>query len=253
MKAFISGATSGVGEALARLLHKKGYELLLSGTKQERLEELRQELPGVSIWRADLAKQEELNALANHVRETPYDLVINNAGFGLYKDVVDQSTEVLRSMITVNCTAVVELSQAAARGALERAQSQIILNVSSVAGEFPTPGMSVYGATKAFVTSFSQAMDYEMSSKGVRVLANCPGRIATNFSTRAGKTTPHKGVSKERMSADYAAAQIWTQIQKGQSKRVYSTPYWLTSKFRCLLKPFIMSNVYKSLKKMSVK
>jgi uncharacterized protein len=246
MRTLITGATSGVGEALAFILHKEGCKLCLSGSKQEKLEELKSELQGVEIWRADLANKEERAALARHIKETPYDLVVNNAGFGLYKDVVEQSLDVLESMIAVNCNAVVEFSQAAARGALERQKPCIILNVSSVAGEFPTPGMSVYGATKAFVTSFSQGMDYEMQAKGIRVLANCPGRISTNFSKRAGKEALHVGPSRFRMTPQYAAEQICIQIAKLQPKKVYNAPYWVTSKLRNLLKPFLMKGVYKS-------
>lgn len=247
MLTLITGATSGVGRALAFLLHKKGHRLRLCGQDQEKLEQLKYELEGSEIWRADLANSEQRAILAKHIQETPYDLVVNNAGFGLYGDVDSQSMDILDSMIRLNCTAVVELSQAAARGALSRSQPCIILNVSSVAGEFPTPGMSVYGATKAFVTNFSQAMNFELKNRGVSVLANCPGRIETNFSSRAGKKLPHKGASRMRMTADYAAEQIWLQICKKESKRIYHAPYWITSKLKNILKNTLMSSIYRTI------
>lgn len=247
--ALITGATSGIGEATARFLYKQGYRLCLTGRVEEKLKSLKKELAPCQVLVADLSTEEGRERVMEVLEKNFFDLLINNAGFGLYKDLIDQSGSQLHEMLEVNCLSVVLLTQKAAKKALELKKECTILNVSSVAGEFPTPGMAVYGATKAFVTSFSEATDVELQGKGVRVLANCPGRVATQFSYRASGGVQKKKTSMH-MTPEYAAEQIWKQIEAKQPKRVYNSAYRWSAYYSKFFKRHLMHKMYQFLRKM---
>lgn len=247
--ALITGATSGIGEATARLLHKKGYHLCLTGRAEEKLKSLKKELAPCQTLVADLSQDEGRERIVQALENNFFDLVINNAGFGLYKDLIDQPVDKLHEMLEVNCLSVVLITQKAAKRTIELKKECIVLNVSSVAGEFPTPGMAVYGATKAFVTSLSEALDVELQGKGVRVLANCPGRVATQFSYRASGGIQKKKTSMH-MTPEYAAEQIWKQIQAKQPKRVYNRVYRWSAYYSKFFKQHLMRKMYQFLRKM---
>lgn len=186
-RALITGATSGIGEALAHLLAQKGYALILTGRNIEKLHTVAKELQAEEAIAADLQKREERHKLVALIRSKMPELVINNAGFGLYGDLMSLSVEEQLSILEVNATAALELTLEAARALIQAGKRGVILNVSSVAGEYPCPGMSVYGATKAFLTSFSEALHTEAAPKGVSVLVSCPGMVKSDFAARASK------------------------------------------------------------------
>lgn len=223
-RALITGASSGIGEALARELALKGIKLILSGRNQAKLEALAQELKAEEIIVAELQERQERQKIIACIRSKVPDLVINNAGFGIYGDVMSISVADQLSILEVNAAAALELTLESARALINAKKKGVICNVSSTAGEFPCPGMSVYGASKAFLTKVSQALNTELASKGVSILAACPGMVATDFSRRASKKVSL--VSKGPvLTAPFVAAQILKQIEKKKEKVIFNWQY----------------------------
>lgn len=135
---------------------------------------------------ADLSTPEGVESVSERLRDTPpIDLLINNAGLGYVGDFVDVAVAGHLEQITVNISALVQLTHAAAN-AMEQSGGGAILNVSSIAGDVAGPKSSVYNATKSFVTSFSQSVYTEMRDRGVGVSCLCPGLTRTEFQDRAG-------------------------------------------------------------------
>jgi short-subunit dehydrogenase len=217
-KAFISGASSGIGKELARQLAESGYELILLGRDIASLETLRQELAkktSVSVHSLDLKDQESVERACSLVRKSIPHLVVNCAGIGFYGAVTDLPLQDQKDTIQVNVSALVTLTIAACSALKEAGREGVVCNVSSALGMVPCPLMSVYSGSKAFVNSFSQAVDGEMRPFGIRVLAACPGQVATNFRTRAAKGEKTNGGSSFFvMQPQYVAKKILEQIQK---------------------------------------
>ena len=199
--ALVTGATAGIGNAFARRLVTDGYDVVLVARDQDRLEQLAAQLrsrgAAVEVLAADLSDRAQLARVEARLRdpERPVDLLVNNAGFGLNQRFVAGSVDEEQRLLDVLVTAVMRLSHAAAGGMVERRHGAII-NVSSVASFLP---FGTYSAAKAWATSFSQGLASEVSSKGVRVMALCPGFVHTEFHQRAGIDL---GGSKEWMWLD---------------------------------------------------
>jgi hypothetical protein len=186
--ALITGATAGLGAEFARQLAPVASRLILVGRREERLNELaaslRKSAPQVRLdpFKADLALPSERERLAAWIirEEIPLTLLVNNAGLGDLGPFDNAEWKRLSPMLEVNVTALTHLTHLL----LPMLRLQIpsaILNVSSVAGFFPLPEMAVYAATKAYVTSFSEALRMELAHHGVTVTALCPGPVATEF------------------------------------------------------------------------
>jgi short-subunit dehydrogenase len=191
--ALITGASSGLGEAFAQALGARGMRLLLTGRDATRLQRVADDVAaryGVQVERVviDLAEPEapeRLKAAADGFGLTP-DLLVNNAGAGFIGTFTRLPLDEQLGVIRVNVEALVAITGLFLPAMLARGSGGII-NTSSAAGLQPLPHYAVYGATKAFVNSFSQAMWAEVRGKGVRVLAVCPGPVAdTRFGERAG-------------------------------------------------------------------
>lgn len=187
-RALVTGASSGIGEAMANVLAEEGTALVVVARDGKRLEALASTLDvDVEVLPADLSQPDATAAVADRIRgdDQPVDLVINNAGFGTTGPVAAQTIDSQQGMIEVNVAALVHLSQVAAQVFGERGDGAI-LNVSSVAGFLPGVGTATYNATKAFVTSFSESLHEELRDSGVKVSALCPGLTRTEFQDRAG-------------------------------------------------------------------
>jgi uncharacterized protein len=193
-RALVTGASSGIGLSIARQLAAEGTELVIVARDQARLEALAEEVRvPCTVLVADLSEPTQLARvearLADH--EAPIDLLVNNAGFGFVGrfDQIDIDKET--GVVAVNIVAMMRLAHAAAGAMSTRSGTRGIMNVSSVAGFIPSPNAATYAATKAFVTSLSQAMHEELKSTGVAVSALCPGYTRTEFQDRAnaGDTT----------------------------------------------------------------
>ena len=184
-RALITGASSGIGREFAHQLAAQGTRLVVVARRQQRLEELALQLEpmvAVDVLVADLADREDLERVVRRVGSAiePIDLLINNAAIGGSHDFVDAPIEHELDAIGVNVTALVALSHAAARRMTAAGQGTII-NISSIAGNQPRGGVAVYGASKAFVTAFSQSLATELEGTGVGCTVVLPGLTETEF------------------------------------------------------------------------
>lgn len=221
--AFVTGASSGIGAAMCRLLARKKVPLIITGRNKAKLnviaDELRLVVP-VEIIVADIASEQGRLSLVNKIHERVPDLMINNAGFGLYGLALTHETKELRDMVDVNVSGVLELTLEGARALKTLGKKGLILNLSSSSGSIIFPGLAVYAASKAFVTQFSRSLDEEMKPYGIRILAACPGVVDTEFRKRASGDAEAK-TDKYSMSASYAAEQLWKQIMKEKQIHIF--------------------------------
>ncbi|HEX5367113.1 MAG TPA: SDR family oxidoreductase [Acidimicrobiales bacterium] len=186
--ALVTGASSGIGRQLARRLAAEGTELVLVARDEARLRALADEVPvGAEVLAADLADRAALAAVEARVADAgrPLDLVVNNAGFGTYGDLAGLDVDEEAREVAVNVLAVVRLTHAAVRAMLPRGRGTVV-NVSSLAGLQATPGNATYGASKAFVASFGEAVAGELAGTGVTLTTVLPGFTRTEFAERAG-------------------------------------------------------------------
>lgn len=224
--ALITGATSGIGEALARKLAKEKVALFLTGRSHERLQELKEELGqqvAVSTETADLAVQEEREKIIQWIRRAKPDLVINNAGVGLYGSIAETEKEEQLNVVEVNVMALTELTIETVKTFVQANKKGVILNVSSVAGFTPFPCFATYAASKAYVNSFSRAVDIEVQPLGIRVLTTCPGMVDTQFGKRASHGEYQS--TQNKMTPTFAAEEIWKQIQKEKQLYIFNFRY----------------------------
>jgi uncharacterized protein len=187
----ITGASAGIGRALAEVFAQHGHELVLAARRTAEMEQLADTLaaagaPRPTVLSVDLAQPGAGERIAAElsVRGLASRNVVNNAGFGLIGPAAELERTEQLAMIDLNVRALTDLSLAFVPSLAEHRGG--ILNVASVAGFLPGPGMAVYYATKAFVLSFSEALHYELKDRGVRVSVLCPGPVPTEFQARAG-------------------------------------------------------------------
>src|SRR6266568_6336154 len=187
----ITGASSGIGAALARVFAAHGHELVLVARRQDRLNALADEIAAAgrsrpTVLAADLERRDAASAVAAELSAKAMEpaVVVNNAGFGLSGAAAAVSRDEQLAMIDVNVRALTELSLMFV-DSLARHRGGI-LNVASVAAFLPGPGMAVYYASKAYVLSFSEALHRELKPRGVRVTVLCPGPVPTEFQARVG-------------------------------------------------------------------
>jgi short-subunit dehydrogenase len=184
----ITGASSGLGEEFARQLAPHVGVLVLMARRTDRLETLRDELTSlhhglrVLIYSADLSQEDQRTGLVSWLGENapPIDFLINNAGLGDHGEFHTSEWSKVKAMLDVNIAALTHLTHLIVPSMIEGGRAAI-LNVSSVASFFPLPNMAVYSATKAYVTSFSEAIAMELRPKGITVTALCPGPVPTEF------------------------------------------------------------------------
>ncbi|HEX2316272.1 MAG TPA: SDR family oxidoreductase [Thermomonospora sp.] len=184
--ALITGATAGIGAGFARRLAADGFDLVVLARDTKRLEQTAADLHeryGVNVetLTADLSEEAGLEAAEERLRKG-VDLLVNNAGFGQQGVYLDVPVADELRMLRVHCEAVLRLTSAALPGMLERRRGGV-LNVASVAAFF---SRGTYGASKAWVVSFSQAVMRDLGGRGVHVMALCPGFVRTEFHERAG-------------------------------------------------------------------
>ena len=188
----VTGASSGIGTELARQLAERGHGLILVARRRDRLDELAERLRlehgvRVEVEPCDLADEAERGALVERLSggDRYIAAVCNNAGFGTYGRFQDLSLARELEEVRLNVLALHHLTGAFLSGMVERGAGAI-LNVASIAGAQPIPGQATYGATKAFVVSFSEALHAELAGTGVSCTALCPGPVRTEFPVVAG-------------------------------------------------------------------
>ncbi|MBW3602264.1 MAG: SDR family oxidoreductase [Actinobacteria bacterium] len=191
-RALVTGASSGIGEAFARRLAADGTELVLVARRGARLRALAAGLApaAVEVVTADLGEPSDLARVEARLADAdrPVDLLVNNAGFGTSGPFADLPADREELQVRVNVVAPLRLARAALPGMRERGRGAVV-NVASLAAYQPYPYGATYGATKAFLASFSQALHEELRGSGVRVLALCPGFTRTEFQQSAGVGT----------------------------------------------------------------
>jgi hypothetical protein len=187
----ITGASSGIGATYAKRFARRGHDLVLVARDNARLEtlaaQLRQENGvAVEVFQADLTQAADLVALETRLREDArIGILINNAGMAQSGGIVDQSAQALDQLIALNVVALTRLAAAVAPRFAQAGNGSII-NLGSVVGFAPEFGMSVYGATKAFVLFLSQGLTVELATKGVYIQAVLPAATRTEIWERAG-------------------------------------------------------------------
>ncbi|MDQ3354456.1 MAG: SDR family oxidoreductase [Actinomycetota bacterium] len=185
-RALVTGASSGIGETFARRLAARGNHLVVVARREDRLHALAAELASaridVEVLPADLLTDEGLATVERRLAapEQPVDLLVNNAGFGITGTFAESPLERDLAMVELNVVALVRLTRAGLVAMAERGSGAIV-NLSSLAGFQAVPSTAVYAATKAFVTSFTEAVAEEARGSGVRLQALCPGLTRTEF------------------------------------------------------------------------
>jgi uncharacterized protein len=180
--ALVTGASSGIGEAMVRRLAAAGVPTVVVARREDRLRDLADTLSGIEVLVADLGTADGLKTTTERIKDPtrPIDLVVNNAGFGTSGTFHELDPERLVREVNLNVQALTWLSHAALRAMTKRDRGWL-LNVSSVASFQPSPGLAVYAASKAYVTSLSQALHEEARGTGVHVTVLCPGLVRTEF------------------------------------------------------------------------
>ena len=188
--ALVTGASSGLGAEFARQLAARGSGLVLVARSADRLDALAEDLRarhGVTVTTlpADLSLADEVGRVAAHASTTEVNVLVNNAGFGTYGAFAELDTAREHAEMMVNAVAAVDLAHAVLPGMLARRSGGIITVASAIAFQ-PSPWQAVYGATKAFALAFSEALWAETRGSGVRIVALCPGPVATGYLANLG-------------------------------------------------------------------
>jgi len=220
--ALVTGASAGIGEAIARGLARRRVPQLLVARSGEKLEALAEELrslSGVAVeaLALDLAADGAARRLFAATEEAgkPVGLLVNNAGFGFYGPQAEQGLDRTLRMLRLNVQALVELTDRLLPPMRAR-RSGLVLNVASTAAFLPVPYMAVYAATKAFVLSYSHALHEELRGTGIVVTALCPGTTRTDFHRVAG-LAPGERVRFPSLSAETVAEAGLRGLERGKA------------------------------------
>jgi uncharacterized protein len=223
----VTGASSGIGWELAKCFAADGSRLVLTARNTEALQSLADELRRTHkvealVLTADLALPETPERICQELqgRGIAVDVLVNNAGFGAWGKFAGLPLPRQLEMLQVNITALTQLTGLFLPGMVQRRRGGI-LNVASVAGFLPGPGMAVYYATKACVLSFTEALAEELAGQNVAVTALCPGPTITNFGKAAHIDKEERKIRMVRMSAEAVAVYGHRAFRK---KRVLAVP-----------------------------
>ena len=193
--ALVTGASAGIGVALARDLAVGGANLVLTARRKERLEQLAQELSAAhkirtEVFAADLTQQDAPQQIFTFTlaKQIEIELLVNNAGFGGYGEFATSDTQRLLDMVQVNCGAVVHLTRLYLPQMLKRRHGDVLI-LASTASFQAVPFISTYAATKAFDLLFSEGLAEEVRPYGIRVCALCPGSTESEFHEVAGQAS----------------------------------------------------------------
>ncbi|WP_070107510.1 SDR family NAD(P)-dependent oxidoreductase [Burkholderia plantarii] len=218
--ALITGASSGIGAVYADRLARLGYDLILVARDRERLNDAARRITdatqrNVEILAADLNDRAGLAAVEDRLRrDASITLLVNNAGVGTHKPLLDSDVDDMTRMIELNVTALTRLTYAAVPGFVARGRGALI-NIASIVAIAPETLNGVYGGSKAFVLALSQSLHHELADKGVRVQAVLPGATATDFWRTGGLPVEH--LPKEIvMSADAMVDAALVGFERGE-------------------------------------
>jgi len=220
--ALVTGASSGIGAALARELCARGHDAVLVARRRDRLESLAAEMRErhgcrVEVIACDLADADARATLPHAVAGLGLDIdvLVLCAGFGMTGPFLTQPAERIAAMVRTNVEAVMALSRALIPPMAERRSGAVLL-VSSMAGNQPMPNFGAYAATKAAITSFAESLHCELKPSGVTVTALCPGGVKTEFSEVAGATEIERRVPALMISAEACARAGLQGLEEGR-------------------------------------
>jgi uncharacterized protein len=219
--ALVTGASSGIGSAIARALAARGHGVTLVARREERLRELAAELSGgirAEVIGCDLADPDARDRLAGEIesRGLLVEVLVNNAGFGSYGNFVEADREREVEMVRLNVEAVVDLEARYLPAMVGQGRGAVI-NIASTSAFQPLPGSATYAASKAFVLSHGDALHAELKGTGVTVTSICPGPVRTEFVERAGMGGAEENTpGAVWMSAQDVAEQALEAADKGR-------------------------------------
>lgn len=227
----ITGASSGIGNCFARELAQRRANLIVTARSKAELERLADELRRkhsvrVDVIAADLAMPDAARQLFSEIqsRRLSVDVLINNAGFGKWAHFLDENLDTYDQMLSVNVDTLAQLTYLFLPHMLEKRGGGVI-NVASTAAFQPLPYIAMYGATKAFVLNFTEALAAEYRNSGVRFMALCPGNTLTNFAKVANaNTTGMPGATPE-----YVVTSALRAFSKGDAYHVPGLTNYLTT------------------------
>jgi uncharacterized protein len=232
----VTGASSGIGEAMARELARRGHQLVLVARSTDRLDALAEDLrPRANVLPADLSSPADRAGLPGRVEALGLvpDVLINNAGVSVIASVARCVPEQELNLVEVDVAAVVDLCSRFVPGMVDRGRGAV-LNVSSLAGFGPLPGQAAYGAAKAFVLSFTESLRSELLGTGVTATALCPGPVATGFGQAAGFSTGEREAALPSVmwkSADTVARAGIDGLAANKGLVVQGRANWLVAAF----------------------
>jgi uncharacterized protein len=246
--ALVTGASAGIGKALAEELAAGGTNLVLTARRTDRLEELARKLAGAhkiraEIFAADLAQADAPKQIFNFTqRRLPQiDLLINNAGFGAYCEFPAVDRHRLLDMVQVNCSAVVHLSHLFLPQMIQRRSGDILI-VASTASFQAVPYISTYAATKAFDLLFAEGLAEEMKPHGIRVCALCPGSTESEFREVANQAQV-PAANRPQESANKVARVGLRALAAGRSSVISGTKNYLGAQVQRLLPRRLVTSV----------
>lgn len=220
----ITGATSGIGLELAKLFAQDKYDLILTGTKENSLKKFEEYLKekfrvNVLTITKDLSKTGSAEEIFSEIKnkKLPVDVLVNNAGFGIYGTLKAYNLDIDIAMVQLNVVSLMTLTKLFLKDMLSHNRGRI-MNVASTAAFLPGPSMATYYASKSFVLSFSEAISEEIKKSNVTLTVLCPGPTETNFQTRAGnkKTKLVKSKLAGMMTAEEVAKTGYKSLMKGK-------------------------------------
>jgi len=239
--AVVTGASSGLGAIFAEELAKRGHSLVLTGRDEARLKAVAERVDAkAELIVGDLGTEEGVDDLITQVANREIDVLVNNAGFGTYGPFSDVDAEREHELVAVNVDALVRLTHAVLPPMLARGRGGI-LNVASTIAFQPGPYQATYGASKAFVLSFSQALWAETRRSGVTVTALCPGPTRTGFVDALGSDVSHTAIYRRLAAPEPVVAAALRGLDRGRAvvvpgfrNRMMSTgaqfsPGWLSA------------------------
>jgi hypothetical protein len=233
--ALITGASGGIGYELAKLFAKDRHNLVLVARNEPRLAQVAAELQrqfGITVktFALDLTEPAAPQSLFWELQSAGVgvEVLVNNAGYGMYGEFADVPREESLGQIQLNITALTELTKLFLGPMLER-RSGRIMNVASTAGFQPGPLMAVYYATKAYVISFSEALANELADKGITVTCLCPGATETAFAGRAGNDATRLFKNLRPMEAKTVARAGYCGLFKGKTLVIPGLRNWLVA------------------------
>ena len=200
MTALITGASSGIGADIARILSDKGYDLILVARNKKKMDQLAKELKtNIEIISMDISSTYNCTELYNLVKKKNIDILINNAGFGLFGEFTNTKLDKELDMIELNIKTVHTLTKLFLKDFVKRNRGRI-LNIASFAGFMPGPYMATYYATKSYVVNLTLAVAEELKQNGSKVHLSlfCPGPVETNFNDVANVKFNIPSLTKEK-------------------------------------------------------